>query len=237
MLRTRKLPQLVLLMMLSVVRTGSAQTAAVGTAVLAHQCLRGDTLEWCRLALPGCKQYVESRAQSPTANPQEPEDDKIWNQMAGCELKLGQYADAAQHYEQTLKLRQKQYPGAHVLLASVHHDLGTAYSAQEKYADAEAQFRRALSMRQHLLGAEHADTQASLRAMGRALYLQQKYSVSPRGPGGWHICITSVCTASQQERGRRQDGAPVPRWKSRGYKSACKRFLQRDIITLERPFR
>ena len=176
MLRTKGLPQLVLLMMLSVVRTGSAQTAAVGPAALAHQCLRGDTVEWCRLALPACKQYVESRAQSPAANPQEPEDDKIWNQMAGCELKLGQYADAAQHYEQTLKLRQKQYPGAHVLLASVHHDLGTAYSAQEKYAEAEAQFRRALSMRQHLLGAEHADTQASLRAMGRSLYLQEKHS-------------------------------------------------------------
>ena len=89
MLRTRELPQLILLVMLSVVRTSSAQTAAVRMAALVHQCLRGDTMEWCRLALPACKQYLASGARNSAADPQEPDEDKVWNQMASCELKLG----------------------------------------------------------------------------------------------------------------------------------------------------
>ena len=86
-------------------------------------------------------------------------------------LDQGQYALAAQHVQQALRIREDAWGEKHPNVALGFDQLADVYSAQGKHAEAETSLQNALAIREHALGAEHPAVATSLERY--ATFLRQ----------------------------------------------------------------
>ena len=99
----------------------------------------------------------------------------LLDQVARCQLTLGQYLATETTHRQVLLLREKSLGKEHDQTLTSMDQVGVALSAQGKYEAAEAMHRQTLARREKVLGLEHQDTLMSMSNLALVLDSQGKY--------------------------------------------------------------
>lgn len=84
----------------------------------------------------------------------------------------GEYGRAEEHYQQALKLHEKELGPEHPKVAILLNSLAQLYVEQGKYGEAEPIIKRALTILKEQLGPDHPDVANSLNTLA-VLYLDQ----------------------------------------------------------------
>jgi eukaryotic-like serine/threonine-protein kinase len=75
--------------------------------------------------------------------------------LSRVQLSLGTYAEAGRLAEESLRLRQTLFAGAHPDVAASLYEVGVVMRRRQRYAEAQDHFRRAAEMQLELYGPEH----------------------------------------------------------------------------------
>ncbi len=91
------------------------------------------------------------------------------NERAGALYQKGQYSEAAELAEESLKVAEKKFGDNHPNVALLLNNLARLYYAQGKYDDAEPLYRRSLTISEKALGEDHPNVAMSLENLALLL--------------------------------------------------------------------
>ena len=153
-----------------------AQAPPPDLAALVKLCEAAQTPEQCRSSVPACEQALKVAEQTSHSTDLDNNLLKLWGRLGVCQIQVGQYAQAAEHFRSMQALRVRIHGPEHPDVAESLDDLACVLDYQGRYAEAESMFRQALRMRQKLLGTEHPEVALSLNNLAHVLDSQGKYS-------------------------------------------------------------
>ena len=91
-------------------------------------------------------------------------------------VQSGQYAEAEETLEESLRLAEKRVAGPHLDTLNNLYDLGVAYFQQKKLAEAENMFLRALDMASEMFGPNDSYVVGCLDYLSDIYYTQERFA-------------------------------------------------------------
>ena len=99
-----------------------------------------------------------------------------YNELGNTKLNQGEYKEAFDFYEKTVKIQEKALPPNHPNLAISYNNIGSVYRSMGEYAKALSFFERSLEIRKVALPPNHPDLAISYNNIGMVYRNMGEYS-------------------------------------------------------------